>query len=74
MPDIKKETTVDAVKQLSQFKQTKLPEINDSISKQKSRAAILLSSIKAKRAELLEAEEQKRKLVESKLQDEKAAE
>ena len=74
MPDIKKETTVDAVKQLSQFKQTKLPEINDSISKQKSRAAILLSSIKAKRAELLEAEEQKRKLEEAKLQAEKAAE
>ncbi len=74
MPDIKKETNVDVVKQLSAFKQTKLPEINDSISKQKSKAAILLSSIKAKRAELLELEEQKRKLEEAKLQAEKTAE
>ena len=74
MPDIKKEANVDAVKQLAAFKQSKLLEINDSISKQKSRAAILLSSIKAKRAELLEAEEQKRLQEEAKLQALRAAE
>ena len=74
MPDIKKEANVDAVKQLAVFKQSKLLEINDSISKQKSRAAILLSSIKAKRAELLEVEEQKRLQEEAKLQAIRAAE
>ena len=72
MPDIKKEANVDAVKQLAAFKQSKLSSINDAISQQKSRAAILLSSIKAKRAELLEAEEQKRLQEEAALQAKKA--
>lgn len=74
MPDIKKEANVDAVKQLAVFKQSKLSSINDAISQQKSRAAILLSSIKAKRAELLEAEEQKRLQEEAALQAKKAEE
>ena len=74
MPDIKKEANVDAVKQLAAFKQSKLSSINDAISQQKSRAAILLSSIKAKRAELLEAEEQKRLQEEAALQAKKAEE
>ena len=74
MPDIKKEANVDAVKQLVAFKQSRIGDITDAISKQKSRAAVLLSSIKAKRSELIEAEEQKRLQEEAKLQAEKAAE
>lgn len=74
MPDIKKEANVDAVKQLAAFKQSKLSSINDAISRQKSRAAVLLSSIKAKRAELIEAEEQKRLQEEAILQAKRAEE
>ena len=74
MPDIKKDANIDAVKQLAAFKQTKLAEINDSISTQKSRAAVLLSSIRAKRAEFLEAEEQKRLQEEAALRAKKEAE
>ncbi len=49
MPEIKKETTVDSLKMLGEFKTTKLVELSQSISREKSRAAVIMASIKAKR-------------------------
>lgn len=52
MPEIKKEANVDSVKMLGEYKATKLVELSENISRQKSRAAVLMASIKAKRDEL----------------------
>ncbi len=61
MPETKKEANVDSVKLLGEYKQTKLAELSESISKEKSRANALMASIKAKRDELTaKAEEAKR--------------
>ena len=57
MPEIKKEATVDSVKMLGEYKTTKLAELSESISRQKSRAAVLMASIKAKRDELAQKAE-----------------
>ena len=68
MPEIKKEATVDSVKMLGEYKTTKLAELSESISRQKSRAAVLMASIKAKRDELA----QKAELAEKDSQEAKA--
>ena len=52
MPEIKKEANVDSVKMLGEYKATKLVELTENISRQKSRAAVIMASIKAKRDEL----------------------
>ena len=52
MPEIKKEANVDSVKMLGEYKATKLVELSENISRQKSRAAVIMASIKAKRDEL----------------------
>lgn len=57
MPEIKKEATVDSLKMLGEYKTTKLAELSESISRQKSRAAVLMASIKAKRDELAQKAE-----------------
>lgn len=57
MPEIKKEATVDSVKMLGEYKASKLAELSESISRQKSRAAVLMASIKAKRDELAQKAE-----------------
>ncbi len=52
MPEIKKEANVDSVKMLGEYKATKLVELTENISRQKSRAAVIMASIKAKRDDL----------------------
>ena len=61
MPEIKKEANVDSVKMLGEYKATKLVELSENISRQKSRAAVLMASIKAKRDELAQKAEQAEK-------------
>ena len=58
MPENKKETNVDSVKMLGEYKTTLLAELSENISRQKSRAAVIMASIKAKRDELLQKAEQ----------------
>lgn len=70
MPENKKETNVDSVKMLSEYKTTKLAELSENISRQKSRAAVIMASIKAKRDELLQKAEQ----IEKAKEEAKAAE
>ncbi|HCH92611.1 MAG TPA: hypothetical protein DE061_02870, partial [Clostridiales bacterium] len=58
MPENKKETNVDSIKMLGEYKATKLAELSENISRQKSRAAVIMASIKAKRDELVQKAEQ----------------
>lgn len=53
MPENKKETNVDSVKKLSDFKATKLADLIGDISREKSRANVIMASIKAKRDALI---------------------
>lgn len=68
MPEIKKEANVDSVKMLGEYKTTKLVELSENISRQKSRAAVLMASIKAKRDELAQRAEQAEKAAEVKVE------
>ena len=70
MPENKKETNVDSVKMLGEYKTTLLAELSENISRQKSRAAVIMASIKAKRDELLQKAEQ----IEKAKEEAKAAE
>ncbi len=70
MPENKKETNVDSVKMLGEYKATKLTELCENISRQKSRAAVIMASIKAKRDELVQKAEQ----IEKAKEEAKAAE
>lgn len=64
MPEIKKEAITDPIKQLGIYKKTKLVELNEIISRQRSRAAVLLASIKTKRDALFaKAEEENKQTV-----------
>lgn len=74
MPEIKKEANVDSVKLLGEYKQTKLAELSESISHEKSRANALMTSIKAKRDELVTKAEEAKRLEEAKAQEVKKAE
>ncbi len=59
MPENKKETNVDAVKRLGELKATKLQDLSNDISREKSRAATLMATIKTKRdALILKAQEE----------------
>ena len=53
MPENKKETNVDSVKKLGDFKATKLADLIGDISREKSRANVIMASIKAKRDALV---------------------
>ena len=53
MPENKKETNVDSVKKLGDFKATKLADLMGDISREKSRANVIMASIKAKRDALI---------------------
>ncbi len=53
MPENKKETNVDAVKRLGELKNTKLQDLSNDISREKSRAATLMATIKTKRDALI---------------------
>ncbi len=72
MPENKKETNVDSVKMLGEYKATKLAELSENISRQKSRAAVIMASIKAKRDELVQKAEQLEKAKEEAKAVEKA--
>lgn len=61
MPEIKKEANVDSVKMLGEYKATKLVELSENISRQKSRAAVLMASIKAKRDELAQKQSKQKR-------------
>ena len=61
MPEIKKETTVDPVKKLGEYKSA-IAELSTAISREKSRASVIMASIKAKRDALVaKAKEEKLK-------------
>ncbi len=72
MPENKKETNVDSVKMLGEYKATKLAELSENISRQKSRAAVIMASIRAKRDELVQKAEQLEKAKEEAKAVEKA--
>jgi len=62
MPENKKETTsFDVVKKLNEFKSVELAALSSDISREKSRVAVLVASIKAKRAELVARAEEIRR-------------
>ena len=62
MPENKKETNVDSVKKLGDFKATKLADLIGDISREKSRASVLMASLKSKRDALVtKAKEEKLK-------------
>ena len=61
MPEIKKETTVDPVKKLGEYKSA-LADLANAISREKSRASVLMASLKSKRDALVtKAKEEKLK-------------
>lgn len=61
MPEIKKETTVDPVKKLGEYKSA-LADLANAISREKSRASVLMASLKSKRDVLVtKAKEEKLK-------------
>lgn len=61
MPEIKKETTVDPVKKLGEYKSA-LADISNAISREKLRASVLMASLKSKRDALVtKAKEEKLK-------------
>lgn len=61
MPEIKKETTVDPVKKLGEYKSA-LADLANVISREKSRASVLMASLKSKRDALVtKAKEEKLK-------------
>ncbi len=49
MPENKKETNVDVIKALTEFKNSKLSNLSGDISREKSKAAVLIATIKSKR-------------------------
>ena len=49
MPEVKKETNVDVMKALAEYKGGNLRELSSDISREKSRASVLMATIKAKR-------------------------
>ncbi|MCM1305746.1 MAG: translation initiation factor IF-2 [Bacteroides sp.] len=49
MPENKKETNLDVVRTLNDFKKDKLSVLSGEISREKSKAAVLIATIKAKR-------------------------
>lgn len=49
MPENKKEANVDVIKALTEFKNSKLSNLSDDISREKSKAAVLIATIKSKR-------------------------
>ncbi len=57
MAEIKKETNTDNFKQLNTFKATKLNELTDEILKEKTRAAVILASFRAKKEVLSNTDE-----------------
>ncbi len=67
MPENKKETNVDSVKKLGDFKATKLADLIGDISREKSRANVIMASIKAKRDALIaKAEDEAKEKAEAK--------
>lgn len=73
MPEIKKEANVDSVKLLGEYKQTKLAELSESISHEKSRVNALMASIKAKRDELIAKAEDAKRIEAQKAEEDKKA-
>lgn len=71
MPEIKKETNVDSVKLLGEYKQTKLAELSECISHEKSRANAIMASIKAKRDALVAKAEEAKRIEAQKVEEEK---
>jgi translation initiation factor IF-2 len=53
MSENKKEVNNEAVKQLSTYKASRLTELNSKITREKTRAAVLMASIRAKREALI---------------------
>jgi len=49
MPENKKEANVDIIKALTEFKNSKLSNLSGDISREKSKAAVLIATIKSKR-------------------------
>ena len=49
MPENKKEANVDVIKALTEFKNSKLSNLSGDISREKSKAAVLIATIKSKR-------------------------
>lgn len=71
MPENKKETNVDSVKKLGDFKATKLADLIGDISREKSRANVIMASIKAKRDALIaKAEDEAKAKAEAKTVEE----
>ena len=74
MPENKKETTVDILKVIAAFRASTITGLNETLSQQKSRASVLLNTIKAKRDVFAEEENKKRLEEEEKIALAKAAE
>lgn len=73
MPEIKKETTVDPVKKLGEYRNA-FAELSGVISREKSRANSIMSAIKAKRDALVAKAKEEKLKAESTAQEAKEAE
>ena len=73
MPEIKKETTVDPVKKLGEYRNA-FAELSGVISREKSRANSIMSAIKAKRDALVAKAKEEKLKAETTAQEAKEAE
>lgn len=73
MPEIKKETTVDPVKKLGEYRNA-FAELSGVISREKSRANAIMSAIKAKRDALVAKAREEKLKAETTVQEAKEAE
>lgn len=73
MPEIKKETTVDPVKKLGEYKSA-IAELSTAISREKSRASVIMASIKAKRDALVAKAKEEKLKAEQKAEETKTVE
>ncbi len=62
MPENKKESTIDPIKRMNEYRSTKFAELLSQVASEKSRASVYIATIKAKREVLIaKAEEEKAK-------------
>lgn len=74
MPENKKESNIDAVKKLSEYKAVKLADLCLEISREKSRAAVVMATIKAKRDALVAKAQEEARIASEKQIEAKQAE
>lgn len=73
MAENKKETNIDSVKKLSEYKTGRLASLRADILREKSRANVVMATIKAKRDALIEKAQEEQRLKQEALEETKTA-